>query len=155
MINWIKQLFGDQKVLLEATTDHVELTSSHLVVGLQLQWLNKTDQSIPIKEIQLRVYLEGRNKDPLQLYPLERFTRLTTRRAFEKSPVRPFALPAGEPYTEQMRFISQEVLDLPAGNYPAEVLIKDTNDVIYTNRITLEVEGKIKYRRSEEWLEEE
>ena len=155
MINWIKQLVGDRRVLLEATADHVELTSSHLVMGLQLAWQNQTDHPIPIKEIQVRVYLHGRKKDPLRFYPLERFERVPTHQALQKTPVRPFTLPSKETYTERIRFISQEVLDIPAGNYTAVIQVKDTSDISYTNRITLQVQTKIKYRRSEEWPEEE
>jgi hypothetical protein len=124
-------------------------------MGLRLEWHNRTDQPIPIKEIQVKMYLRGRKKDPLRFYPLERFARVTSQRGLQKSPVRPFTLPSHAAYTEQIRFISQEILDLPAGNYDVVVQIKDTSDSSYSNGITLPVQGKIKYRRSEEWQETE
>lgn len=148
-------MIGARRVSLAATTDHVELTSSHLVMGLQLDWHNRTDNPISVKEIQVKVSLHGPNKEPVQFYPLERFAHDPYRRALQKTPVRPFTLPPHETYTEQIRFISQEVLDIPAGNYAVTIQIKDTSDASYTNRITLQVRNKIKYRRSEEWQKEE
>lgn len=124
-------------------------------MGLRLDWLNQTDHAIPVKEIQMKVYLDGRKKEPLQFYPLERFARVFTQRALQKTPVKPFALPSKETHTEQIRFISQEVLDIPAGNYAVTIQFKDTSDISYTNRIALGVQSKMKYRRSEEWQEGE
>jgi len=158
MIAWIQQLIGgsptNRKVSLVVTADHVELTSTHLVMGLQIGWTNRTDNPIPIKEIQVRLYPHGRNKEPLRFYPLERFARVIGKMALQKTPVRPFTLPPKETYAEQIRFLSQEVLDIPPGNYTIEVQITDTSDTSYTNRTTIQVRSKIKYRRSEEWQED-
>jgi hypothetical protein len=134
-----------------ATADHVELTATHLVMGLQIGWHNRTDNPIPIKEIQMRVAMRGRSEEPLRFYPLERFVRIPTQRALQKTPVRPFVLPSHETYTEQIRFISQEVLDIPPGNYTVEVQITDTSDTRYSSQTKIQVPSKIKYRRSEEW----
>ena len=123
-------------------------------MGLQIGWTNRTDNPIPIKEIQVRLYPHGRNKEPLRFYPLERFARVIGKMALQKTPVRPFTLPPKETYAEQIRFLSQEVLDIPPGNYTIEVQITDTSDTSYTNRTTIQVRSKIKYRRSEEWQED-
>lgn len=158
MIAWIQQLFGgsgaNSEVSLTATPDHVELSSRHLVIGLKIDAHNQTDSPIPIKEIQMRIYLNGRKEQPLRLYPLERYARILSQRALQKTPMRPFTLPAHETYSEQIRFISQEVLDIPAGNYPADLTIKDTSDATYTSQTKLSLQSKIKYRRSEEWNED-
>ena len=158
MIAWIQQLIGgsptDRKVSLALTADHVELTSTHLVMGLQIGWHNRTDNPIPIHEIQVRMYLHGSNKEPLRFYPLERFMRVPAKRAFQKTPVGPFTLPPKEIHVEQIRFISQEVLDIPAGKYTVEVQITDVSDTSYTSRATIDLANKIKYRRSEEWQED-
>jgi len=150
-MNWIKQWLGSEKVSLDVIVDHVELTSTHLVVGLQMGWTNRTDKPIPIKEIQVKLYLHGKRSEPLGLYPLERFTRVPNQRGFHKTPMRPLTLPVKEIHVEQIRFISQEVLDLPVGKYPLEVIITDTSDISYTNQISILVESAIKYRLSEEW----
>ena len=42
-----------------------------------------------------------------------------------------------------------------AGSYTVDIQIKDTGDVSYTNRATIRLANKIKYRRSEEWQEED
>jgi len=131
--------------------DHVELTPTHLIIGLQIEWYNQTDQPIPVKELQAWLYLHGRNKDPLRIYPLERFARVPNQRALQKTPLRPFSLPAKETYADQIRFISQEILDIPAGSYSAVIQIIDTSDVIYKNQITLQLVTKIKYRKDEDW----
>lgn len=137
-----------------ATADHVELTPTHLVMGLLIGWHNGTDNPISIQEIQVRVDMRGRNDEPLRFYPLECFARVIGRRAIQKTPIKPFTLPVNETHTEQIRFISQEVLDIPPGNYTVEIQIQDTSETSYTNQTKIQVPSKIKYRRSEEWQEE-
>ena len=144
-------MFGGRKIALTASADHVELTADHLVLGLELCWQNQTDAPISVKDVQLKVALPGRGKEPLRFYPLERFLHVPNHRAVQKKPVRPFTLPIGEPHTEQIRFISQEVLDLPAGSYAAAIELKDTGDISYINETTLRIRNEIRYRRSEEW----
>ena len=100
------------------------------------------------------MYLHGQNQEPLQFYPLERFERVLGQRALQKTPVRPFTLPSKEIYSEHIRFLSQEVLDIPPGNYSVDVHIKDTSNTSYTNRTKIQLASKIKYRRSEEWQED-
>lgn len=159
MIAWIKQLVGvrksDPRVSVVARADHVELSSTHLVIGLRIDWGNHTKVAIPVKEILLRIYLGGLKHEPLRFYPLERFARVETQRALKKTPVRPFTLPAEEVFSEQIRFLSQEVLDIRPGSYTVEIEVKDTNDVSYTNQLSISLPSKIKYRRSEEWQKDE
>src|ERR1700683_4438427 len=97
MIDWLKQVLGgtgtSRKLSLVAAADHVELSATHLVIGLQIDWHNQTSDPIPIKEIQITVHLKGRDKKPLRFYPLERFSRSLTHRAIQKAPIRPFSLP--------------------------------------------------------------
>jgi hypothetical protein len=154
-MDWLRQLIGDRKVSLVATLDHVELTPTHLVMGLKLDWHNGTNDPIPIKEVLVRVYLGGRGVEPLRFYPLERFERVFARRGLQKTPVAPFRLPPRETYTEQIRFISQEVLDISPGNYAVDVQLTDADNISYTSRIKIGVESTVKYRRSEEWQEED
>ena len=136
---------------MDVNVDHVELTSTHLVIGFQMGWINRTENPIPIKNIQMKLYLHGKRHEPLTLYPLERFTRVPNQKGFHKTPMRPLTLPAQGIYAEQIRFISQEVLDLPVGKYTLEIILTDTGDNLYTNQVTIHVESKIKYRLSEEW----
>ena len=152
MIDWIKNLFGKSgtNIRSEATVDHVELTSSHLVIGLNLDWLNETGEPIPIKEIGMRLYL-GKNKEPLNFYPLERFQRVSSLRAIQKTPLQAFTLPPKEVHSEQIRFICQEVRDLQPGSYLIEVQLMDTHENICVNRMKIHIQAKNKYRRSDEW----
>ena len=138
---------------MAATADHVELSSTRLVMGLQIGWINETDNPIPIKTIKMRLYLRGTKNEPLRFYPLERFARVVGEQSLQKTPVFAFTLPPKEIHAEQIRFLSPGVLDIPAGNYTVEIQITDTSNTSYTNRTTLQVESKIKYRQSEEWLE--
>jgi hypothetical protein len=157
VIDWIKQLIagsGSRELSLIVTADHVELTATHLVLGLKLDWRNRTNTPIPIKEVQVMMYLHGQNKEPLRFYPLERFERVLGQRALQKTPVRPFTLPPKEIYTEHLRFLSQEVLDIPPGNYGVDVHLKDISNISYTSRTKIQLASKIKYRRSEEWHED-
>jgi hypothetical protein len=142
---------GGQEIDLSASAEHVELTADHLVIGMVLSWHNRTAAPISIKDMQLHVALPGRGKEPLRFYPLERFERVPQQRALIRKPVRPFTIPAHQEYAEQVRFISQEVLDIPAGRYGAAIEVKDIGDVCYTNEFTLRVDSQIRYRRSEEW----
>jgi len=154
-MNWLKQLIGDlrsnRQLAVAANAEHIELTSTHLVVGLKVEWLNKTETAISVKEFHIKVYTLGMMKDPLQFFPLERFERVLTHRAIQKKPVRPFSLPPGQIYSDNVRFISQAVQDIEPGKYMVDFVTKDTNDVIYTSRLEIELTGKHKYRRSEDW----
>jgi hypothetical protein len=146
---------GGSKVAVDVVTDHVELTSAHLVLGLQLQWNNRTANSIPVKDIQLKVYVRGEKKDALNFYPLERFERSAVRKAIVKSPIRPFTIPAHEARTEQIRFISQEVLDIEKGSYAAALQVTDVNEAVYEYKVRVRVRNEQKYRHTEEWERDE
>lgn len=159
---WINQCISEVKELIEnwragrkismvATADHVELTDTHLVMGLNLDWCNQTEDPIPVKEIQVMVYMHGKGEAPLRFYPLERFARVPTQKVLKKTPVRPFTLSPQEIHTEHLRFISQEVLNIAPGNYTVDVHLIDTSETSYTNRTKIHLESRIKYRRSEEW----
>lgn len=155
MLDFIQQLIGgaeaSDKLSVAVTVDHVELSSTHLVLGLKIDWRNRTDDPIRIQDVGVQVYLSGRNREPLRFFPLERFARVLNKREIQKTPVRPFTLPPDEIHSEQMRFISQEVVDIPAGNYAMDVQVMDTENISYANRVKFPVEGRVKYRRSEEW----
>jgi len=140
---------------MAAAAEHVELSDTHLIIGLVIAWRNRSDEPIPVKEIQVWIQLHRLSKEPLRLYPLERFMRLPGQRSLQKNPVRPFTLPPGEVYTEQIRFISQEVLNLEPGPYAIEIRLTDTRDRTEAEQITIHVPSKIKYRRSEEWQQDE
>ena len=156
-MNWIKQLFGGwrekRQVSMSAKLDHVELSEAHLVLGLEIDWGNKTNEPIPIKEIKVKIHLDGRGGEPLRFYPLDRFGRVLNKARILKMPVRPLTLPAGEVHTEHLRFISQEVVDIPVGGYAVDIELTDTSNNSYASRTKIRVENGIKYRRSEEWQE--
>jgi hypothetical protein len=80
----------------------------------------------------------GRREEPLRFYPLERFERVLGKKRILKAPVGPFTLPPHEIHTEQLRFISQKVFDIPPGGYAVDVelgrvkvnkRVKDKSDV--------------------------
>ena len=58
-----------------ATADHVELTDTHLVLGLKIAWSNQTNADIEVKDLRVGLFLNRRDKYPLRFYPLERFER--------------------------------------------------------------------------------
>jgi hypothetical protein len=155
MFALLQQLIGGSgtgdKLDLAVTVDHVELSNTHLVLGLKLDWHNQTDAPIRIQDVGVMVYLNGRNKEPLRFFPLERFARGLTKREIQKTAIRPFTLPPDEIHTEQIRFISQEVRDIPPGNYGMDVQLTDTENTSYSNRVKFPVESRVKYRHSEEW----
>jgi hypothetical protein len=148
---WVKQLFGgNRKVSMAATVEHVELTSSHLYLGLTFEWLNETRNPILIREIRLWLYLNGRGEDPLRFHPLERFAHVIGHLGIQKSPLSPFKLPVKQVYTDSLRFICQDVRDLPVDTYAAEIEAKDDDGNSYLTRTHLVVENSMKYRRSDE-----
>jgi hypothetical protein len=153
IMSWIERWQTKRKLTLVATADHVELTDTHLILGLKIAWSNQTNDDIPVKDIQVRLYLHRRDKLPLRFHPLERFEREFGSRAFQKTPVGPFTLPANEIHIEELRFICQEIYDIQVGNYMIEVQIKDTRDASYTSRAIIQLQSKNKFRRSEEWVE--
>lgn len=140
---------------MTATVDHVELSATYLVLGLKIDWCNETNNPIPIKEIHLTVYMGGWGEEPLRFDPLERFERVLTHWGVQKTPVRPFTLTPHEIYTEQIRFISRQVLDIGPGSYAADIQLTDTGETSYINRIEIRVQSEVKHHRKEEWQEEE
>ena len=156
MINWIEHLIGgpsmSRRLRIDAVTDHIELTPSHLVIGLKLDWRNRTREAITIKD--LRVKLFRPDDAPLMLYPLERFEhlpRIRAKKPLKKTPLSPFTLPPHITYTEQIRFLSQEALDIAPGEYTAEIQIEDSNNHSYTQETQLELESRLKYCINDEW----
>ena len=152
-MNWIKQLMVNRMVSVVATADHVELSGSHVVMGLKISWYNSSNDSIFINDVQLKVYLDGRNESR-RFNPLERFARIPAQRAFQKTPIAPFMLRPKETHAEQIRFLNREILDIAPGNYTVEVEIKDISDTSYICRTKLLVTNTIKYRQSEDWQED-
>jgi hypothetical protein len=148
-------MFGGKKGLtLSALVDHVELSDKHLVIGLHIEWQNYTEFSISVKGIQILAYLHGPKKEPLSLYPLERFSRnAVQKKVIVKTPLEPFFLPMQEPHSEHIRFISQEVFDVEPGTYTVDIQVEDTSDVTHTCRTKVRVAHEMKYRRTEEWDE--
>ena len=144
-----------RKLAVEATVDHVELTSYQMVLGLQIHWFNRSEDPLWVKDIVVKLYLQKRDKEPFRLYPLERFERLQTGPGFDKLPLSAFTLPANELYTERIRFISQQLLDIAPGVYRVEIEIKDRSDAIHLGKTEIQVESRRKYRKSEAWTNEE
>jgi len=152
---WIKQLLGNwkgsSKISAAVAVDHVELSSTRLVFGLNLGWRNETHDAIPIKEVRVLLFLHKRSVEPLRCYPLERFEHVIGHQAVQKTPVRPFTLPSGEIHTENLRFICQEVFEIPPGTYAAQIETRDIDGYGYINRVKIRIENEVIYRRSEEW----
>jgi hypothetical protein len=119
-------------------------------LGLTFEWLNETRNPILIREIRLWLYLNGRGEDPLRFHPLERFAHVIGHLGIQKSPLSPFKLPVKQVYTDSLRFICQDVRDLPVDTYAAEIEAKDDDGNSYLTRTHLVVENSMKYRRSDE-----
>jgi hypothetical protein len=162
MLPWINEQLNETKeqihkwrlsrnVNVLATVDHIELASSHIILGLNVAWENKTNDPIAIIEIQVMVYKRRDEELLLRLLPLERFGRPDIKRTLEKSPLSQITLPPREIHTEHIRFLSYGNFDLPPGTYTTDILIRDTNHNTYTRRTKIDVENKMKYRLTEDW----
>ncbi len=159
MIALLKQLINEwggisPSLGVVVKSDHVELSSTHLVIGVEIDWTNQGTELISVREIQMGIYLAKRSKEPLRFYPLERFARVFTHRAIQKSPLHAFKIPPHHSHSERIRFISQEVRDIPPGTYMVDIVVKDIHEVRHVSRTEIELVAKQKYRRSEEWDEE-
>ena len=95
------------------------------------------------------------NSRCLLFYPLEGFRHATSRKAIRKSPIRSFTIPCDDVHTEQLRFISQKVLDLGQGSYAGTLHVTDANDAVYESKIRVRVQKELKFRRTEEWERDE
>ena len=147
----INQWRTNRNVNVTVIADHIEQGISHLVLGLDVGWQNKTAEPITVIEIQVIFYDRKTDAVLLRLLPLERFDRSKPGRAFEKKPLGEFALPPGEIHTEHIRFLSQENVELQPGSYTLDIQVRDTNHHSYTRRTKIELEGRIKYRTTEDW----
>ncbi len=162
MLPWINEQLSETKehirqwrmsrnVSVMATVDHVEIGSSHIVLGLNVSWENKTNHPITVIEIQVMIYRRRDDELLLRLLPLERFARIDIKRTLEKPPLSHFTLKPKEIHTEQIRFLSHGNFDIPPGNYTIDILIRDTKHNSYTRRTKIQVENRAKYRLTEDW----
>ena len=152
-MNWLKRLFGT-KVTAQAIADHLELTDTSTVLGLRVNWYNLTGAAIFINDLQLRLYPEGRNAEPHSFGPLERFTRVSGQRTFQKELFTWSMLPPGETHVDEIRFLLEQPVDLPPGKYRVEIEITDLENTQYKLRTDVLIEAKIKFRQTEEWFTE-
>jgi len=164
MLPWINEQVAETKERLQqwrmsrninvlATVDHVEMASTHVVLGLNIGWENKTLEPITIMEIQVMVYKKKEDELLLRLLPLERFARTDILRTFQRTPLSQFDLPPKAIHTEHIRFLSHGNADVPVGTYTTDIHVTDTNHNIYVRRTHIQVENKMKYRLTEDWTE--
>jgi len=164
MTSWINQHLVETKELIQqwrinrtvsalATIDHVEVGSSHIILGLDIGWENLTEKPIVIVEIQVAIFRRNAHDVLVRLLPLERFGRKDIQRNLIKMPLHQFTLRSHLVHTEHIRFISHGHLNLTPGTYIADIQIRDTHHTSYTRRTKLVLENKMKYRLSEEWQE--
>ena len=149
-MNWLKRLMGT-KVSAGATADHLELSEACTVLGLKISWFNLTHKPIFINDLELKLYLDGKNQEPRSFSPLERFARVAGQRTFQKAEFTWAMLPPGEHHVEEVRFLYEEAVDIPPGKYRIELEITDLESTRYTVRTDLQINAKIKFRQTEEW----
>ncbi len=164
MVSWINQHLIEGKELIEqwrinrtvnvlAVVDHIEIAATHVILGLDIGWENRTENPIVIIEIQVAIYKPKEQEELLRLLPLERFGRKDIQRNLLKKPLHQFTLRPYEVHTEHIRFISHGHLNLAPGTYLADIQIRDTHHTSYTRRTKLVMENRMKYRLTEEWQE--
>lgn len=164
MLPWINEHLNETKERLHqwrisrhvnvlATVDHVELASTHIILGLNVGWENRTDHPITIIEIQVMVYKRKQDELLLRLLPLERFARIDIKKTLEKPPLSQITLPPHEIRTEHIRFLSHGSMDIPPGTYTTDIQIRDADQNTYSRRTKILVENKMKYRLTEDWTE--
>jgi hypothetical protein len=162
MLPWINEQLNETKehihqwrmsrnVNVMATVDHVELASTHIILGLNVGWENKTETPIIVVEIQVMIYKRKDHDLLLRLLPLERFARKDIRRTLEKPALSQFKLKPKEIHTEHIRFLSIGSFDIEPGTYTTDIQIRDTKHNTYTRRTKIDVVNKMKYRLAEDW----
>lgn len=162
MTYWINQHLIETKELIQqwrmnrnvnvlVKPDHVEIASSHLVLGLHVGWENRTTTPIKVLEIQVMLYKPNELDPFAHLLPLERFERNDISRAFQKTPLSQFVLPPKTIHSENIRFITHQSMDIPSGMYTMDVQIRDISNHTYTRRTKIQIDSKIKYRLADDW----
>jgi hypothetical protein len=162
MLPWINEQLQETKqsihlwrmsrnVNVLAEVDHVELASTHTILGLHIGWENKSKEPITVMEIQVMVYKRRDDEVMLRLLPLERFKRRDIQRTLDKTALSQFTIQPGEVHAENIRFLSHGETDVPVGTYTTDVLITDTDHNHYSRRIKLNVETRMKFRLEEDW----
>ena len=113
---WIRRLIGvwgeKRRVSMAAMVDHVELSSTHLVMGLKIDWRNETGHPISIKDIQMRIHQAGPGREPLRFYPLERFGRVLNKTRILKSPLDRSRFPPMKPTPNGCDFSARKLWTL-------------------------------------------
>jgi hypothetical protein len=149
------QVFKRPKVLIEVSVDHMELAEDYLILGLNLAWNNETAEPIKVEEAHLRLFHQGYRKEPLKLHPQGHFARVPGQKLIKKIVgAKSFQLPAQNSHLECIRFFTREVLDLPEGKYPVEILSTVPGGT-YLHETDVLITKRAKYRTSEAWVENE
>ena len=147
MIKTIASLLSKRRTLqAEMELDHVELSSDSLILGLQLTWKNATEAPVEIHEVAVSLFHQGKTVMPLPLAYNGRFVRIPYQKTVTKiAGVRSFHIDAGVSHTENLRFLTREILDLKEGAYPIE-LHTTVNDGTYLHSFDLKVANTLKNR---------
>jgi hypothetical protein len=158
MISAIKSLLGyfnRPKFYVEVSLDHVEISDTYLIMGLNLDWLNRMEDSLSVEEVEIRLYMGGRKAKPIKLSAHGNFTRdKATKKLITTIGAKPFILPALDSHDEGARFFTRAILDIEAGKYPIDIF-STVPAGTYINSATIQVTVGKKYRTSGSWTRDE
>jgi len=154
MISRVKNLwesFQKPKIYVDIGIDHIELAETYLIFGIFFDWHNTTPDAVKVENMHLKLFNQGRRKEPINLMVQGNFDRVPGERVITKSTgVKPFTLPAKGTHLVGVRFFTRSILDIDEGTYPVEIHAKVPGGT-YLYEADLKVTTRVKYRTSEEW----
>jgi len=146
-----KKLQGP-KIYIDVAVDHIEMAEDYLMLGLELEWHNQTANSLDVREVQLRLFRKGRQKESINFYFQGHFAHLPNQRVIKKIiGEKSFTIPGGKSHLESIRFFTREILDLEEGTHPVEIHAKVAEGT-YVHQADLQIVRRFKYRTSEAWV---
>lgn len=154
MIGPIKSLWQNlyrPKIYVDVTVDHIELAEDYLILGLNLDWHNQTADPMPVREVQIDLFHQGRQKEPAKFLFQGHFDRIPHQRVIKKSiGEKSFVVPAGKSHMEHIRFFNRTILNLEEKSYFVEIHAM-VPDGTYVHQAHVPITNRIKYRTSEAW----
>ncbi len=147
MIKKIASLLAKRRTLhAEMEIDHIELSPDSFILGLHLIWRNTTDQPIEILEVTVDLFHQVKPGTPLSLTYHGRFVRIPYQKTVTKiAGVTSLQVHPGTSRTENLRFLTREILDLKVGTYPVE-LRTIVAEGTYVHSFELEITETLKNR---------
>ncbi len=154
------------QVAVSATVDHIEVGPNHLILGLNLDCQNRSDEPLSIVDMQAKLYRrhDTRGIAPntvlddlveakilLHLLPLENFARQPGLKPFKKKPLSYFSLSPRTTHTVHIRLVCHQGYNIQPGIYTVDITLQDASHNRYTRRTKIHVENKMKYRTSADW----